>query len=216
MSVSFEAAGGDMEVRWWQQGNRISTSNVVIAQTSTYNISSLCGPPATTHGWITPPTFYSGIISNLLPDMIIEYQVGSSVFGWTPVYIFKSPMGANATGTLKIGAIADVGETYVDGAQYHWMEPFAINTTSGELHAMTDNSPYLPLALNLPHGTLNGKKGPPSGHILRTFGSGAVQADIMVHIGDLAYATGYESEWDYFMSAIEPLSSMMPYMTTQG
>ena len=27
-------------------------------------------------------------------------------------------------------AQADLGETYIDGAQYHWMEPYVINTTT--------------------------------------------------------------------------------------
>ena len=46
--------------------------------------------------------------------------------------------------------------------------------------------------------------------------AGTPPTDLLLHIGDLAYATGYESEWDRFMSQIEPLSSRAPYMTMQG
>lgn len=49
-------------------------------------------------------------------------------------------------------------------------------------------------------------------HMARMFGT----ADLLMHPGDLAYATGYESEWDRFMSQIEPLSSQVPYMTGMG
>lgn len=40
--------------------------------------------------------------------------------------------------------------------------------------------------------------------------------DLVVHPGDLAYATGYASEWDRFMAQIEPLSSAVPYLTSMG
>lgn len=41
-------------------------------------------------------------------------------------------------------------------------------------------------------------------------------ADIVLHAGDLCYATGYESKWDKFLTAIEPLASTVPYMTGKG
>lgn len=40
--------------------------------------------------------------------------------------------------------------------------------------------------------------------------------DVVMHPGDLSYATGYESEWDRFMEAIEPIAARAPYMTGQG
>ena len=45
---------------------------------------------------------------------------------------------------------------------------------------------------------------------------GGSGVDIVFHPGDLAYATGYESEWDRFMAQIEPISSYVPYMTGMG
>ena len=41
-------------------------------------------------------------------------------------------------------------------------------------------------------------------------------ADLAVHIGDLAYATGYESKWENFMHQIEDISASMPYMVGLG
>merc|ERR1719473_1339928 len=40
--------------------------------------------------------------------------------------------------------------------------------------------------------------------------------DVILHPGDLAYGTGYESEWDRFMEQLEPLATSAPYMTGQG
>ncbi|EFJ34563.1 hypothetical protein SELMODRAFT_406013 [Selaginella moellendorffii] len=37
--------------------------------------------------------------------------------------------------------------------------------------------------------------------------------DIIFHIGDISYATGYLSEWDQFTEQIENLSSKVPYIT---
>lgn len=36
--------------------------------------------------------------------------------------------------------------------------------------------------------------------------------DIVFHIGDLAYANGYISQWDQFTSQVEPIASTVPYM----
>ena len=36
--------------------------------------------------------------------------------------------------------------------------------------------------------------------------------DIVFHIGDIAYANGYISQWDQFTSQVEPIASKVPYM----
>ena len=43
-----------------------------------------------------------------------------------------------------------------------------------------------------------------------------LQPDLVVHIGDLSYATGYESKWELFMDQIEIVATSVPYMTGQG
>ncbi|KAJ4974982.1 hypothetical protein NE237_008156 [Protea cynaroides] len=40
--------------------------------------------------------------------------------------------------------------------------------------------------------------------------------DIVFHIGDLAYANGYISQWDQFTSQVEPIASTVPYMVGSG
>ena len=52
-------------------------------------------------------------------------------------------------------------------------------------------------------------------HIAKLFEM-AGGVDLLLHPGDLAYATGYESEWDRWMAQIEPISRRVPYMTGMG
>jgi hypothetical protein len=40
--------------------------------------------------------------------------------------------------------------------------------------------------------------------------------NMVLHGGDIAYATGYEAKWDMFMHGIEPLASHVPYMVGLG
>ncbi|KAK2648214.1 hypothetical protein Ddye_015703 [Dipteronia dyeriana] len=40
--------------------------------------------------------------------------------------------------------------------------------------------------------------------------------DIVFHIGDMAYANGYISQWDQFTSQVEPIASTVPYMVASG
>eukprot|EP00943_MAST-04B_sp_MAST-4B-sp1_P005697 g5697.t1 len=39
---------------------------------------------------------------------------------------------------------------------------------------------------------------------------------IALHVGDIAYATGYMSKWENFMHQIEPISQQIPYMIGLG
>jgi hypothetical protein len=136
-------------------------------------------------------------------------QVGSSLMGWSAETSFVQPVPPNAEASLHITALADMGETYIDGAQYHWMEPFAINTTNyAEQHLL----PH-PLARNR---AASHPRGRVMSSLSRRAASDENLTDLVLHIGDLSYATGYASEWDRFLSQIEPLASRVPYMTAQG
>lgn len=200
----------------------------VSASPSTYVRDDLCGPPATAHGFYMPPNFYSAVVS-VEPGRTYYYVVGSEASGYTAEYSFVGPTAPSSDATLRITALADMGETYIDGAQYHWMEPFSINTTNGAVHAWGTPG-TTPLTMNPgPDASgrvavaKSGKEGPPSGHTMQWLSSSLSSApaeravaDVVVHIGDLSYATGYESEWDRFMKQIEPIARQVPYMTGQG
>ncbi|KAH7415902.1 hypothetical protein KP509_14G065200 [Ceratopteris richardii] len=40
--------------------------------------------------------------------------------------------------------------------------------------------------------------------------------DLVLHVGDISYATGFMVEWDNFMDLITPIASKVPYMTAIG
>lgn len=44
----------------------------------------------------------------------------------------------------------------------------------------------------------------------------ASSADVVLHIGDISYATGYSAKWELFMAQAEPLGSVLPIMTALG
>eukprot|EP01116_Phalansterium_solitarium_P017202 TRINITY_DN4173_c0_g1_i1.p1 TRINITY_DN4173_c0_g1~~TRINITY_DN4173_c0_g1_i1.p1 ORF type:complete len:586 (-),score=221.07 TRINITY_DN4173_c0_g1_i1:325-2025(-) len=42
------------------------------------------------------------------------------------------------------------------------------------------------------------------------------QLDLVLHIGDIAYAVGYSTQWDEFMDEIQPTAARVPYMVGIG
>lgn len=40
--------------------------------------------------------------------------------------------------------------------------------------------------------------------------------DLVLHLGDLSYATGYAAKWDLFLDQMTPISGSVPYMTALG
>ena len=40
--------------------------------------------------------------------------------------------------------------------------------------------------------------------------------DLVLHIGDISYATGFMVEWDSFLELINPVASRVSYMTAIG
>lgn len=69
-----------------------------------------------------------------------------------------------------------------------------------------------------PDGSLEPSEQPPSldttANLINIVESSHV--DFVLHVGDLAYANGYQAEWDQFMSQILPISTKVAYMTSGG
>ena len=58
--------------------------------------------------------------------------------------------------------------------------------------------------------------GSPSKHVMAQLISDLDEYDAVFHIGDISYATGYNSVWDEFLDQIEPIASKRPYLITLG
>ncbi len=216
MRVSWTAtvasvAAGATTVQWGLAADALNrTANATAV--SSYLAADLCGAPANNSGFHDPGLFFSAVLdlsgepaAARLAGLDYFYRVGGdqvASVGWSPVYSFRAPKPAYPHASLSVLVAADMGETYEDGSQYHWEEPAAVNTTAGMAYffAAPGN---------------NRGSGSNSGSRVGS-GSGNGGMDLVLHPGDLAYATGYESEWDRFMEQIQPIAARAPYMTGQG
>jgi hypothetical protein len=143
-------------VRWGTSPGEYTFAEA--ATSTTYEKQELCGPPATTSGWVDPGYFHQALITGLQEDQITYYSVGSDDHGWSREFRFHTPTKPRADAYLNITAIAgkptntripvssidkhntiytfctfltDLGASYIDEPQYHWMEPYAMYTTAG-------------------------------------------------------------------------------------
>ena len=193
MRVSWTSAQPDGPHQVQYGYSATALDNVAQATTHTYTRGDLCGFPANESGYHDPGYHHETVLS-LRRDRpsgdVVYYRAGSPAHGFSPVRYFTAPLPPRdappkgAPAALSLVVAADMGETYRDGAQYHWEEPSAVNTTA---------------------------------HIARLLKRlGGPGLDLVFHPGDLAYATGYGSEWDRFMEQIEPISAYVPYMTAFG
>lgn len=224
MRVSWQSSrGGPGAVQFGLESG--SLNQTIAASNYTYSRSDLCGPPASAHGWIEPGWFFTAVMAGLPAGAKVFYRVGSDAGGWSAEFNFSVAEGPNRDATLRVAAIADMGETYEDGSQYHWNEPYAINTTNFVTSPWTGSSHTLPrglrrLALNPKNksGTISGKEGRASGHVVQRLSERTEDKypDVLVHVGDVSYATGYESEWLRFGRQIEPIAARVPWMVGLG
>eukprot|EP00039_Didymoeca_costata_P023149 m.6158 g.6158 ORF g.6158 m.6158 type:complete len:635 (+) comp3490_c0_seq1:62-1966(+) len=186
MRVSWTSAQSDTQathiVEYGTSANSLTQQEKAL--TYTYSAANLCGPPANYSGYHDPGFMHTAVLdlSTFTSGQSVYYKFGSTQFGFSEIFSFKTPQPVAPNTPLSIAVFADMGETYEDGSQYHWEEPAAVNTSFHVQNRMKD-----------PRGI-----------------------DLILHPGDLSYATGYESEWDRFMEQIEPLSTQVPYMTGQG
>ena len=178
--------GGGHQVQWGFESGIYD--QVVQADTTTYTSDDLCASPATDIGFIDPGFFHSAILSELPLGVEVFYRVGSGAFGWSDEASFVSPNAAKQSSRILL--TADMGITYDDRSLYHWPCPRALATATHLIDFATAG------LVGGPDPTLNW--------------------DAVLHIGDIAYGTGYATKWDRFVEMVEPVASRVPYMTCDG
>lgn len=205
MVLMFEARSlhPKMEVKWGYASNNLNNS--IIAEVGTFHRRDFKGSPASTSGFVRIPYFYRAEIRNLIPSSRIFYYVSAPNLSPSRVNSFRSPKKIGPSEDLRIIALADLGVTYLDGSQYHWSEPYAQKSIDGAISALKRHGAFMQDNMRF--------------------------ADVALLIGDLSYATGYQSKWDYckyiimhtiilnvilVMTRIEPLASKVPFMIGQG
>jgi hypothetical protein len=152
-----------------------------------YSNNTLCGAPASTFGFHSPGFFFTTVLD------LSMYSTQSRLNGQRVFYKFGSPSGWSSVRSFLAPKPANPDV------------PLSVIITADMGETYEDGSQYHweePSAVNtITHiSTFVNEHG----------------AELVLHPGDLSYATGYESEWDRFMESIEPASSGAPYMTGQG
>lgn len=149
------------------------------------------------------------------PGDTVFYQVASAT-GSSVVHSFRVPaVGPNSVLTAVL--TADMGASTVDQTSQHWHEPDAYATTANMYARVVNGTAGLQGgrlgAINAADAARFGIESKAAGTSAGKDGPGA---QLAFCVGDLSYATGYLGKWETFMSAIEPVSSRVPYMSGQG
>ena len=189
MRVSWTVTSGtcsDCVVQWGLAQEQLNRTSDR-PDVSTYGSDALCGVPANSSGYHSPGDHHT-VVLNLSEDPLTTRLAGLR-------YFYR--IGSDTQGWTDV-------RSFLAPKPVHPHAPMNILVTADMGETYEDGSQYHweePSAVNTTRQ-------------MARIGAGAV--DVLLHPGDLAYATGYESEWDRFMSQIEPLSSTTPYMTGQG
>lgn len=82
----------------------------------TYTRDEMCGGAAKNEGWMEPGTFHRALLTGLHPDTLYHYRFGSPEDGFSDEFAFRSPPHVGPDATVKVLALADMGQAEVDGS----------------------------------------------------------------------------------------------------
>lgn len=136
-----------------------------------------------------------------------EYYSGGDN-GEERIFSFFSHAPPSPDATLTFVTYGDMGSSYAHKC------PGAIPTaTAIERHvALSHGDDVSSSDESLPAGIL----GMHDGMMQRMTRAPLARVDMVLHVGDIAYADGSQQVWDDFMDLIEPYASRVPYMISVG
>jgi len=85
---------------------------------SSFNVSDLCTPPATTLGYLSQGVQISAEMTDLLPNTRYYYRVGDLSYGFSAIDSFVSPPKPGTSSVLKMFVLADHGAYNADDSFY--------------------------------------------------------------------------------------------------
>jgi len=167
-----------------------------LGSTSTFSREQLCGEPAATFGWMDPGL----TMTALLPQPVTgERFVVLTIHNTAPV--------------THEGSSDELHTSSYRGVFYFTYPP---ETTSGQ---PTSIAAFGDLGRGTRDASFSWNSfGRPSINTTERLSMLAKAGDIdaVLHFGDLAYAVGYQSVWQEYMSQVSAFASRVPYMTSVG
>uniref|UniRef100_A0A1X7U7G6 Purple acid phosphatase n=1 Tax=Amphimedon queenslandica TaxID=400682 RepID=A0A1X7U7G6_AMPQE len=116
------------KVKFWQ--NTTTNIRTQAATSNKYTSKDMCGPPATTVGYIDPGMLHTAKLSGLTPGQEYNYQFGDDP-EWSQVFSFRMPPAPSPNASITFIAFGDMGEAQVDDTlQPIHAQPPAINNTN--------------------------------------------------------------------------------------
>jgi len=136
MSVQWVSATNNAAfVKWGTESGNYG--KVVQAESTTYTPDDLCGPPATTQGYIFPGFMHSAVLTDLIPGRKYFYVFGNEEGGYSDEHSFVAPPEVGTSDTVKIIGLGDMGQYNVDYFDNpHGREPSI--ATSANINAEED------------------------------------------------------------------------------
>ncbi|MFS8000529.1 putative phosphodiesterase I [Helianthus anomalus] len=156
------------------------------AGTLTFTRGSMCGAPARTTGWRDPGFIHTSFLKELWPDTMYVYEYRVGHLLETELTIWS-----------KIYSFKSSPYPGQDSLQRVII--FG-DMGKAERDGSNEYANYEPGSLFTTDQLINDLK----------------NYDIVFHIGGLAYANGFLSQWDQFTAQVEPISSVKPYMIASG
>jgi hypothetical protein len=163
-------------------------SHTVSATTSSIPFSAVCGSPSNTTGW-----FDLGLIHTAVFEGMTQFG-GKQVF-----YIFGDESTSDFSREYKLFVAPLPGQQPpVRGTRVVLYDDLGRGSTD-------DTYTWY-------------EYGRPAVYTVRSVGAeiDAGTVDAVYHGGDISYATGYLSVWDFFLDMLSPVAASVPYLTTVG
>lgn len=161
------------------------------ATAETYTKSDLCDngtQPAGREGYFDPGKILRGVMCDLKPDTEYFYIVGDDSYGWTKEISFRT--APDDLSPISFVAFGDQGTTSweIDRSFEHSWD---FEEDHGEVPVLNTTANIQKIAAEK-------------------------NISLVLHFGDISYATGYLSEWDEFMGMLSPVGQSIPWMASIG
>lgn len=200
---------------WTSSGANGSLAGSI--ETSTFNSSEMCTPPATSVGYTDQGIQLSAEIRGLEPNTLYYYQVGDRAFGLSSIETFISPPfpGGEDSVPLRVLVLADHAAFNRDGSFY-----FPGGYAEQVYSVVPLAQPGLDMAVKKAAMATAGILWENGGEIIADMIEGKVlngtRYHAMVINGDIGYASGYISRWSVWLNNFKKTLASIPLLTSAG